>query len=224
MQTKVILLERIAKLGQLGDVVSVKSGYARNYLLPFGKALRANKSNMAYFESRRQELEARNLELRTEAESVSSKLDNLSVIAIRSAGETGQLYGSVASRDVVAILAESGFKIDKSQVLLSSPIKMIGLHSVGISLHADVDCTITVNVARSTDEADRQASGESTDPTIVSESDESTLKPEDVFEKEEDIADFESSAADDTESTDSSDSPDDENNDAIEVDEVDKDK
>lgn len=157
---QVILLERIARLGQMGDTVTVKDGYARNYLLPQGKALRANEANLAHFESQRAELEARNLERKKEADQVNEKLDGTSYIVIRSAGETGQLYGSVSTRDIAAALDEQGFKVGRSQVTLQNPIKVIGLHSVEVILHPEVTATITVNVARSEDEAERQAAGE----------------------------------------------------------------
>lgn len=157
---QIILLERIAKLGQMGDVVNVKDGFARNYLLPQGKALRANKANLATFESQRAELEARNLERKKEADAVHDKLNGTSYVVIRSAGETGQLYGSVSTRDIAASLEEQGFKVARSQVTLQNPIKIIGLHSVEVTLHPEVSSTITVNVARSEDEAERQAAGE----------------------------------------------------------------
>lgn len=156
----VILLERVAKLGQMGDVVKVRDGFARNYLLPKGKALRANDANKARFEKERAQLEARNLERRGEAQQVADKLDGKSFVVVRAAGETGQLYGSVAARDVVAILEEEGFSVGRSQIELRTPIKAIGLHEVIISLHAEVDVTIQLNVARSVDEAERQAKGE----------------------------------------------------------------
>lgn len=157
---QVILLERIAKLGQMGDTVNVKDGYARNFLLPQGKALRANKANLEHFESQRAELEARNLERKKEADGVHDKLNGTSYIVIRSAGETGQLYGSVSTRDIAAALDEQGFKVARSQVVLQNPIKVIGLHSVEVTLHPEVSSTVTVNVARSEDEAIRQAAGE----------------------------------------------------------------
>ncbi len=157
---EVILLERIAKLGQMGDVVRVKDGYARNYLLPTGKALRANDANRTIFESRRAELEARNLERKSEAESIHGKLDGSTYVVIRSAGETGQLYGSVTTRDVAATLEEAGFKVARNQVNLNTPIKVIGLHEITIMLHPEVESAISVNVARSEDEAKRQAAGE----------------------------------------------------------------
>jgi len=157
---QVILLERVAKLGQMGDTVTVKDGYARNFLLPQGKALRANKGNLERFESQRVELEARNLERKNEADGVHEKLDGTSYIVIRSAGETGQLYGSVSTRDIAGSLDEQGFKVVRSQVTLPNPIKVIGLHAVEVVLHPEVTSTITVNVARSEDEAERQAAGE----------------------------------------------------------------
>ncbi len=155
----IILLERIAKLGQMGDTVKVKDGYARNYLLPQGKALRANKANLAIFESQRVELEARNLERKNEAEKVHEKLDGNTYIVIRSAGETGQLYGSVTTRDIAERLDEAGFKVARNQVSLMTPIKVIGIHSITISLHPEVETIISVNVARSEDEAELQAAG-----------------------------------------------------------------
>lgn len=157
---QVILLERIAKLGQMGDTVNVKDGYARNYLLPQGKALRANKANIERFEGQRAELEARNLERKKEADGVHDKLNGTSYIVIRSAGETGQLYGSVSTRDIAASLDDQGFKVARSQVVLQNPIKVIGLHAVEVILHPEVTSTVTVNVARSEDEAIRQAAGE----------------------------------------------------------------
>ena len=156
----VILLERIARLGQMGDTVKVKDGYARNYLLPQGKALRANKANLTVFESQRIELEARSLERKSEAEGVHEKLDASTYIVIRSAGATGQLYGSVSTRDVAERLAEAGFMVNRNQVSLKSPIKVIGFHSITIALHPEVETTISVNVARSEDEAKLQAAGE----------------------------------------------------------------
>ncbi len=156
----VILLERIAKLGQMGDVVSVKPGYARNFLLPQGKALRANEANRAKFEADRANLEARNEERKSEAEGVKAKLDGNTYVMIRSAGQTGQLYGSVSTRDVAAALEEAGFSVARNQVSLMNPIKVIGLHEILLNLHPEVDSTITVNVARSEDEAERQAAGE----------------------------------------------------------------
>ena len=157
---EVILLERIRSLGQMGDVVTVKDGYARNFLLPQGKALRATKGNQARFESQRVELEARNLEQKTEADAVGERLNDQTFVAIRQAGDTGQLYGSVSTRDIAEMITEGGFNISRQQVVLSQPIKELGLHTVAISLHPEVEVNVTINVARSEDEADRQARGE----------------------------------------------------------------
>lgn len=157
----VILLERIGRLGQIGDVVRVKDGYARNFLLPTGKALRATKENKTRFESMRTQLEARNLELKSDAQKVAEKLDGKNFIVLRQASETGQLYGSVSSRDLAGILAENGFTVNRGQVELNAPIKMIGMHNVPIALHPEVTASVLVNVARNADEAERQARGES---------------------------------------------------------------
>ncbi|MCW2309153.1 50S ribosomal protein L9 [Rhodobium gokarnense] len=157
---QVILLERIAKLGQMGDTVKVRPGYARNFLLPQGKALRATEANQKRFEAQRAQLEARNLERKQEAEAVAAKLNGLTFVAIRQAGETGQLYGSVSTRDVAEVLDAGGFTIGRSQVDLNQPIKTIGMHEVVVALHPEVEVTVTMNVARSTDEAERQARGE----------------------------------------------------------------
>jgi large subunit ribosomal protein L9 len=157
---QVILLERIGRLGQMGDVVRVKDGFARNFLLPRHKALRATKANLERFEQQRVQLEARNLELKGEAAAVAEKLDGQSFIVVRSAGEMGQLYGSVSSRDIADILTAGGFSVDRPQVVLHTPIKTIGLHSVAISLHPEVEAKVTINVARSADEAERQGRGE----------------------------------------------------------------
>lgn len=157
---QIILLERIARLGQMGDTVTVKDGYARNFLLPKGKALRANDANKQKFESQRAQLEARNLERKSEAEKVAEKLDGRSFIVIRSAGETGQLYGSVSTRDIADIVTADGFSINRTQVELNHPIKTIGLHTITLSLHPEVHINVTINIARSTEEAERQAAGE----------------------------------------------------------------
>jgi large subunit ribosomal protein L9 len=157
---QVILLERIGRLGQMGDVVTVKDGYARNFLLPQGKALRATKANRERFESQRAQLEAHNLERKSEAEAVATKLDGQSFIIIRQAGESGQLYGSVSTRDIAGAVSEGGFTIERRQVMLDRPIKFIGLHDIRIALHAEVTPHVAINVARSDDEAARQARGE----------------------------------------------------------------
>ena len=157
---EVILLERVAKLGQMGEVVRVKDGYARNFLLPNGKALRANESNKKRFESQRAQLEARNLELKAEAQGVAEKLDGKSFVIIRQAGETGQLYGSVSTRDIAEVITTGGFSVSRNQVAIFTPIKTLGLHAIPIHLHPEVDAKITLNVARSPEEAERQAKGE----------------------------------------------------------------
>ena len=183
----VILLERINKLGQMGEVVKVRDGYARNYLLPLGKALRANEGNKARFENERATLEARNLERRSDAQKVADELAGKSFIVVRSAGETGQLYGSVAARDVAEILAAEGFNVTRNQVELNTPIKSIGLHSVLLHLHAEVELTVELNVARSAEEAERQAAGESlTSADAIYGVDEDALRPEDFFDPDAD--------------------------------------
>lgn len=154
-----ILLERVEKLGQMGQIVKVKPGYARNYLLPQKKALRATKENLAYFESQRAQLVANNLERRSEATEIGGKLEGLSVVVVRQAGESGQLYGSVSARDIAEAVTEAGFTIEKRQVLLGRPIKTLGIHSLKVVLHPEVAITITANVAQSAEEADMQARG-----------------------------------------------------------------
>lgn len=154
----VILMERIEKLGQMGDVVKVKPGFARNYLLPQKKALRATKENMAFFETQRAQLEADNLERRSEAEAVAEKLDGMSVTLIRQAGDSGQLYGSVTARDVAQSVTENGVTVDRRQVVLDKVIKVLGLHPIKVRLHPEVVVTVTANVARSEEEAELQAS------------------------------------------------------------------
>jgi len=157
---QVILLERIPRLGQMGDSVRVRDGFARNFLLPQGKALRANDSNRKRFERDRVQLEARNLERRQEAEQVGEKLDGADFIVIRQAGETGQLYGSVSTRDISEILEAGSFSVARNQVDLNQPIKTLGVHTISIRLHPEVAVSVTVNIARSPDEATRQARGE----------------------------------------------------------------
>jgi len=158
---EVILLERIAKLGQMGDVVRVKDGFARNFLLPRGKALRATNENRSRFEAMKVELEARNLEQKGEAGKIARKLDGQSFSVLRQAAEGGQLYGSVSPRDLAALVTAKGFTVTRAQIALHAPIKTIGLHKVPISLHPEVAVTVTVNVARSAEEAERLARGES---------------------------------------------------------------
>ncbi|SIN88906.1 50S ribosomal protein L9 [Vannielia litorea] len=158
---QIILLERVAKLGQMGEVVNVKEGYARNYLLPQGKALRANEANIARFEGEKAQLEARNLETKKEADALAEKLAGQQFVVIRSASDAGALYGSVTPRDAADAATAEGFSIDKRQVALARPIKELGLHEVHVNLHPEVEVTIILNVARSTEEAELQASGKS---------------------------------------------------------------
>lgn len=191
----VILLERITKLGQMGETVKVRDGYARNYLLPLGKALRANAANKARFESERATLEARNLERKSEAQKVAESLDGKSFIVVRSAGETGQMYGSVAARDIVEILGNEGFTISRNQVELNNPIKAIGLHKVELHLHAEVAVSIELNVARSAEEAERQSKGEDlTSAEAIYGVDEDALRPEDFFNPEAEYEDEDENA------------------------------
>jgi large subunit ribosomal protein L9 len=157
---EVILLERVGRLGQMGDVVRVKDGFARNFLLPKGKALRATKDNRSRFETMKIDLEARNLEQRGEAEKVGKKLDGQNFTVLRQAAEGGQLYGSVSPRDIAVLVVEGGFQIDREQITLNAPIKNIGMHKVPIALHPEVEITINVAVARNADEAARLARGE----------------------------------------------------------------
>jgi large subunit ribosomal protein L9 len=157
---EVILLERIGRLGQMGDVVKVKDGYARNFLLPKGKALRATKESRARFDAMRSELEAKNNALKGDANTIAKTLEGKVVVAIRQASETGQLFGSVSPRDIADMISTDGTKITRAQVVLNAPIKTIGQYKVPIALHPEVEITVTVNVARSQDEADRLARGE----------------------------------------------------------------
>ena len=172
---EVILLERIEKLGQMGDVVTVKNGYARNFLLPKGMALRATEANRQRFAAQRKEIEARNLERRKEAEAVAKKVDGFKVVLLRQAGESGQLYGSVSSRDVSSELTDAGFHVDRGQVVLERPIKDLGLHAVKVRLHPEVEITVSVNVARSSEEADMQSEAAAKEALIAQK----------VFESEE---------------------------------------
>lgn len=153
---KIILLERIAKLGRTGDVVSVRDGYARNFLLPRRRAMRATASNIASFEARREEIEAQNLREQSAAEEVAAALEGKTVTSIQQAGESGQLYGSVSAREVVKLLASEGFSVNHSQIILDVPIKMLGVHSARVALHGDVFATVQVNAARSAEDAVRQ--------------------------------------------------------------------
>ncbi|WP_425408483.1 50S ribosomal protein L9 [Hyphococcus sp.] len=166
---EVILLERVENLGQMGDVVKVRPGYARNFLLPQHKALRANDNNKKVFEAQRADLEARNLERKKEAEAVAKKVDGESFVIIRQSSEMGVLYGSVTTRDIADAASESGVKIERAQVRLDKPLKSLGVFPVRVKLHAEVDATISVNIARSEDEAERQARGEN---VLVNQEDE----------------------------------------------------
>ena len=157
---KVILLERVERLGALGDVVTVKDGFARNFLLPRSKALRANSNKQKAFEGQRAELEARNAKERSSAEKAGEKLDGSSYILIRQAGESGQLYGSVSGRDVADAINAEGGKVDRSMVVLDKPIKTLGIHEIKVRLHPEVTVSVNINIARSADEAERQARGE----------------------------------------------------------------
>lgn len=180
---EIILLERVEKLGQMGDVVRVKDGFARNFLLPRGKALRATKTNLARFEAERVQLEARNLELKGEAEALGERLEGQTFVIIRQSSESGQLYGSVSARDVAAAASEDGFSMDKGQVRMDRAIKTLGLHPLTVVLHPEVSVSITVNVARTADEAERQAAGE----RVLGETEqdrEGLLTAEDMFDPE----------------------------------------
>ena len=184
---EVILLERIEKLGQMGDIVSVKPGYARNYLLPKAKALRATSENSKYFENQRAQLEATNLEKRDEAKKVGKKLNGHVVVLIRQAGESGQLYGSVNARDITNQIIDAGFNINRQQVGLLQPIKSLGIYEVKISLHPEVSVTVTANIARSEEEAKIQSeTGHAVLSIEEEEAAKAKIKAEEVFEKAED--------------------------------------
>jgi large subunit ribosomal protein L9 len=200
---EVILLERVEKLGLMGDVVNVKNGYARNFLLPRKKALRATKNNIGIFETQRQDLEARNLENKKEAEAVAAKMEGAKVVLIRQAGETGQLYGSVSARDVALALSEEGFKLERSQVVLDRPIKILGLHDIRVVLHPEVSQSIEANVARSTEEAELQAQG-----IVVGEQDDDEDEAEEVFAQEAEAVEGEDdSVAEEAEGEEASEEP-----------------
>jgi len=156
---ELILLERVEKLGQMGQLVKVRPGYARNYLLPQKKAMRATKDNLAYFETRRVQLEADNLARKADAEEVAKKIEGLSVVLIRQAGESGQLYGSVSARDIADAVTAAGFTVDRQQIVLDRPIKTLGLHPVRVMLHPEVGVTVTANVAQSAEAAEMQKAG-----------------------------------------------------------------
>ncbi|WP_417481533.1 50S ribosomal protein L9 [Maricaulis sp.] len=200
---KLVLLERVEKLGVMGDIVSVRPGFARNFLLPQGKALRANEGNMARFEAEKEALIARNAERAAEAATAGEVIDGETFVMVRSAGESGQLYGSVSSRDIAEIVSESGTSVARSQIDLHAPIKKLGLHDIRIRLHADVAVTVTINVARSLDEAERQASGED---VIAAQADEDRAIAEaqaaelfEASEEGEELAERRAEGADDSE-------------------------
>lgn len=184
---QIVLLERVEKLGQMGQIVKVKDGYARNYLLPLRKALRATEENLKYFENRRVQLEARNLELRQEAEQVAAKMDGAAFIILRQSGESGMLYGSVNSRDIAAAMTEEGFSVSRQQVSLIRQIKNLGLHEVRIVLHPEVSASVTINVARSAEEAAQQAAG----VNVLIRKDEDDEADEEFFEDEDVEAELE---------------------------------
>lgn len=179
---EVVLLERVEKLGQMGDVVKVKDGFARNFLLPTKKALRATKANLTYFEAQRAQLETRNLEHKKEAGDVATKLEGQTFMLLRQAGDRGQLYGSVSTRDIATAISAGGFSIERGQVPLDKPIKMIGLYPMAVILHPEVRATVTINVARTEEEAERQARGEDVliEPT---EEEEALANAEELFEE-----------------------------------------
>jgi len=190
---QVILLERMGKLGQMGEEVKVRDGFARNFLLPQGKALRANEANRKRFESQRSQHEARDLERKSDAEKVAAKIDGSTFVVVRSAGETGQLYGSVSTRDIADLLAAEGFNVHRNQVELNNPIKAIGLTTISLALHPEVDVSITLNIARSADEAERQSRGETLDSAeaIYGADYDEASKPEEFFDEDSDDFDDE---------------------------------
>jgi large subunit ribosomal protein L9 len=179
---QVILLERVEKLGQMGDEVKVKDGFARNYLLPQKKALRANKTNREYFQTQKAQLEARNLERKSEASKVAEKLEGKTFVLLRQAGDRGQLYGSVSPRDISDIITAGGFSVSRTQVPLDKPIKDIGLVPIHVVLHPEVRVKVTINVARTEDEAERQARGEDV-LAEKTEAEEAVVAAEELFEE-----------------------------------------
>lgn len=182
---EVVLLERVEKLGQMGDVVTVKDGYGRNFLLPKGKALRATKGNLARFEAEKAQLEARNLELKKEAEAVAEKMNGEQFIAIRSASDAGSLYGSVNSRDIADLMTEGGYTVHRNQIVLDKPVKELGIHELRIVLHPEVSATVEINVARSQDEAELQAQGKSIQELRAEEEAADAFDVAELFEDEE---------------------------------------
>ena len=189
---ELILLERVDKLGQMGQVVKVKPGYARNYLLPQKKAMRATKENLAYFETQRTQLEANNLERKSEASQVGETLDGLKVVLIRQAGESGQLYGSVAARDIAEAVTEAGFTVERRQIVLDRPIKTLGLHPVRVMLHPEVGITVTANVAQSQEGAELQAAG--IDPLAQRDEEEEQMRAQAQAERASALAEGEGPA------------------------------
>ena len=185
---EVILLERVAKLGQMGEVVRVKDGFARNFLLPQGKALRATKDNRTKYEGMKAQLEARNLELKKDAAGVAGKLNGKSFVVLRQASDIGQLYGSVSARDIAVILTDGGFTASRNQIALHNPIKTIGIHTVPVALHPEVEVTVTINVARNADEAERQARGEDVTQRREEADEAEEAATEAFFEKPEQVA------------------------------------
>ncbi len=179
---QVILLERVAKLGQMGDVVDVKPGYARNFLLPQGKALSASQANIANFENQKAQLEARNLETRKEAEALGERLDGQQFIVIRQASDGGNLYGSVTPRDAAEAATDAGFSVDRKQVVIEKPIKELGLHAVSVTLHPEVAVEMVLNVARSQEEADLQASGKTIQELAAEEEAEAEFEIAELFD------------------------------------------
>jgi large subunit ribosomal protein L9 len=184
---QVILLERVGRLGQMGDIVNVKNGYARNFLLPQKKALRATAENRTHFDQNRAQLEARNLAAKADAEAIAKRLDGKSFITIRTAGDTGQLYGSVSNRDISDLVTAGGYSIDRRMVNIDSPIKTLGMHSASVQLHPEVTAKVTVNVARSEEEAEKQARGENVS-VVKSEGVElETFQGDGGFDQDDDI-------------------------------------
>jgi large subunit ribosomal protein L9 len=179
---QVILLQRIGRLGQMGDVVKVRDGYARNFLLPQNKALRATKENQAVFESQRAQLEATNLEHKKEADAVGVKLDGQTFVAIRTAGDTGQLYGSVSTRDISEAITAGGFTVHRNMIVMDKPIKTLGVHPVSVQLHPEVLVKVSLNVARSADEAERQSRGENVNVIKEEKVEIETFNPDEAFE------------------------------------------
>lgn len=179
---KVILLERVAKLGQMGDVVDVKSGYARNFLLPQNKGLTASAANIASFEARKAQLEVNNLETKKEAEEMAARLDGQQFVVIRQASDAGYLYGSVTTRDAADAATDGGFSLDRKQVVLQAPIKELGLHAVTVRLHPEVDAEIIMNVARSTEESELQAAGKSIQELAAEEEAEADFEIAELFD------------------------------------------